>query len=360
MNSIRNITILLVSFVMIKCVDVPLKNEPTTESQGQYDSLQVEEKTPLELLDEAIIKNPESPNSYFKRAAYFHKIKEFDKAIDDINRALKLAPDNGAINYEKADILYDAAVYKGDVTYLDEAEIYLYHTLKIDSANTDAMLLLAEYNIAKDEMNKAMDLVNRALKISPTSSKPYFIKGLAYQKLGNLELAESSFQTAIEMNVNYYDAYVHLGLIYEEKDLKKADEYYTLALSINPEGMDALRNKGLLALYVENYDEAIANFRKMLAIDPSFSECYFNIGNTYVAMYDDNASKYTKDTIIERSIENFQKAVDLQPDYVPALYNLALGYKMKGDVETAKKLLKKVLEIENNYEPALNLINSLE
>lgn len=340
------------------CAEVPKKNEPTTESEGQFDSLYVVEKTPLELLDEEIIKNPESPNVYYKRAEYFHKKNEYTKAIDDINRALKLAPDNGALNYAKAEILYDAALYKSDVTYLDEAEIYLKHTLKIDSLNTDAMLLLAEYNLAKNETTIAMKLVNQALKITPTSARPYFEKGMIYQVMGNINLAESSFQTAIEMNASYYDAYVQLGLLNENLNLKKAEEYYTLALTINPEGMDALRNRGLLYLYTENFDKAIADFKTMLEIDSSFSECYFNIGNTYVAMYDDNAPQYTKDTIIDRSIEYFQKAVDLQSDYVPAMYNLALGYKMKGDKETAKKILKQLLSIEE-YEPALKLINSL-
>lgn len=340
------------------CAEVPKKNDPTTESEGQFDSLYVVEKTPLELLDDEIIKNPESPNVYYKRAEYYHKTNDYDKAIDDINRALKLTPDNGALNYAKAKILYDAALFKGDITYMDEAEIYLNHTLKVDSLNTDAMLLLAEYNLAKNESNIAMKLVNQALKISPTSAEPYFEKGMIYQVMGNPKLAESSFQTAIEMNANYYDAYVQLGMLNEEMDLKKAEEYYTLALTIHPEGLDALRNRGLLYLYKGEYTKAIEDFNTMLEIDSTFAECYFNIGNTYVAMYEDNAPQYTRDTIIDRSIEYFQKAVDIQPDYVPAMYNLALGYKMKGDKETAKALLKQVLSIEE-YEPALKLINSL-
>jgi len=352
--------VLIASQMIVSCAEVPSENEPTTESDGQFDSLMVEEKSKIELLNEAIIENPESPNSYYRRADYFHKNKEFNKAIDDINRAIKLAPDNGAMTYAKAEILYDAALYKGDITYLDDAEIYLKHTLEIDSVNTDAMLLLAEYSIAKKDMDKAMRLVNNALKISPTSARPYFVKGMAYQMMGKLDLAESSFQTAIEMNVKYYDAYVQLGMIYEEKDLKQADEYYSLALSINPDGLDALRNRGLLSIYTQNYDKAIADFQSMLTIDSSFAECYFNLGNTYVAMYDDNASQYTKDTTVQRSIEYFQKAVDMQPDYVPAMYNLALGYNMKGDNETAKTLLKQVLSLEPNYEPALNLINQID
>ena len=84
--------------------------------------------------------------------------------MDDINRALKLAPESAAMNYAKASIQYAAAMHKGDVSLLDQAEIYLNYALEYDPINSDALLLLAELKAAYGEPDKAMIYVNRVLK----------------------------------------------------------------------------------------------------------------------------------------------------------------------------------------------------
>ena len=79
----------------------------------------------------------------------------------------------------------------------------------------------------------------------------------------------------------------------------------------------------------------------MLEIDSTFEEAYFNIGNTYVGIYRDHMLQYTKDTIVEKALENFQKAVDINPRYVQAWYNLGLDMKSK----VINKLLERFIII---------------
>ena len=60
-----------------------------------------------------------------------------------------------------------------------------------------------------------------------------------------MKLAESSYQTAIEMDANYYAAMIQLGWIYAQQQNDLAITYYDAALEIYPESMEAIRNKGL-------------------------------------------------------------------------------------------------------------------
>ena len=53
---------------------------------------------PLTVIEEQILSNPESPNGYYKRALYYKNHYKFKNAVDDINRALKLAPESAAMN----------------------------------------------------------------------------------------------------------------------------------------------------------------------------------------------------------------------------------------------------------------------
>ncbi len=336
------------------------KEEPTTENETQI----VEEEVvidvdPLEEIEKDIISNPESPNGYYKRAIYYQDKYEFDKAIDDINRALKLAPETSSINYTKAEILYKAAMYKWDLYLLDETKVYCNYAIELDSSNFDAYLLLAEIQLADSSINDAMKNVNSVMKMNDQLARPYFVKGEIYEKVGNFKLAESSYQTAIEKDAGYYNAYVRLGTLYASKGDELALTYYNAALDLNSNSIEALRNKGLFYHFSGQFSDARKSFEKIVEIDPTFEEAYFNIGNTYIGQYDDAMEQMSKDTTLQGAIDNFNKAIELNPNYVQAIYNLGIQYQVKGDNEAAKAQYHRALEIEPGYMPALDALNSM-
>ena len=104
---------------------------------------------PLEAIEEEIIRNPNSTNVYLKRALYYKDKREFSKAIEDINRALSITPDVSILQYHKAAILYEFAVQKQDVTFLDEAKIYLNNCIAEDNMLIEARLLRAKFIFLK-------------------------------------------------------------------------------------------------------------------------------------------------------------------------------------------------------------------
>ena len=66
-----------------------------------------------------IVQNPES-QCIFERALYYQRERQFGRALEDINRALNLAPDVSILQYHKASILYEYAVYEQDISLLDD------------------------------------------------------------------------------------------------------------------------------------------------------------------------------------------------------------------------------------------------
>jgi tetratricopeptide (TPR) repeat protein len=70
----------------------------------------------------------------------------------------------------------------------------------------------------------------------------------------------------------------------------------------------------------EKFAEAIACFEKALQLDPDFAEAYYNLGNSL------------RD--LGRCIEaicNFKKAISLKPDYAQAHWNLSLAFLLNGN-----------------------------
>ena len=90
-------------------------------------------------------------------------------------------------------------------------------------------------------------------------------------------------------------------------------------------------------------------------IDSNFEETYFNIGNTYLGQYD----QLNNIDFLDSAFLYFKKATEINQFYVQALHNLGLCYEIKGDFSMAKSYYKKAIEIDNNYTPSLDALNSL-
>ena len=165
---------------------------------------------PLKAIESEIIENPNSTNVYLKRALYYKENREYEKAIEDINRALSLTPDVSILQYHKAAILYEYAVQKQDVTYLDESKIYLNNCISEDKVLIQTRLLRAKIHLFEEETDECMGMLSDVLRINEHVAEAYLV-GMAYEFLENA-LAASSYQTAIEVDLIIMK-YIHRGML---------------------------------------------------------------------------------------------------------------------------------------------------
>ena len=345
--------LLFISFFIIGCSSnnndkfIVFENKPLKVNSNQYDELHE--------IDKEIINNPKSPNVYLKRALYHQNKRNFSSALDDINRALSITPDLSFLKYHKASILYELAVFNQDISLIDESKIYLDNCIKEDPEIISARLLRAKIFLFEKKTEEAIKLANQVLKIDKRIAEAYFIKGMVYHFLGNSNLASSSYQTAIEVDPNYFDAYIHLGMLSESLENDIAIDYYNSAIEINSSSIEAHRNKALYYHFNENYPEARKAFKFIVQIDSNFEETYFNIGNTFLGEY--NISN--NNSILDSALIYYQKATHLNSFYVQAIHNIGICYEIKNDLVKAKSCYVKAIEIDNNYNPSLKALNSL-
>lgn len=308
-------------------------------------------------IDKEIIKNPTSPNVYLKRALYYQNKRDFSSALEDINRALSITPDVSFLKYHKAAILYELAVFKQDISLIDESKIYLDNCIKQDMEIIPPRLLRAKIFLFEKKTDDAMKLVNEVLKINQTVAEAYLIKGMIYHFLGNNKLASSSYQTAIEVDPNYYDAYIHMGMISENSNSYNSIDYYNSAIEIEPFNIEGHRNKGLYYHFKSNYVSARNSFKKIIKIDSNFEETYFNIGNTFLGQYEKEVSN---DDYLDSAFFYFNRALQINPYYVQSLHNLGMCYEIKGKIDLARKYYQQAIKIDNEFLPSLNALNLLD
>ena len=93
----------------------------------------------------------------------------------------------------------------------------------------------------------------------------------------------------------------------------------------------------------DRIDEAIAQYQKALEINPDYMEAHNNLGNAFARL-----------GRFEEAMAQYRKALEIKPDYVEAHYNLGVTFARLGRIDEAIAQYRKALEIKPDYADALN------
>jgi len=162
-------------------------------------------KDSMALWDNVIKKYPNIPKAYASRGEAYSEIGQYDQAILDYTKALKINP-----KYSEA--YYDRGNAYGKKEMLDQA--------------------ILDYT--------------KALEINPKYSEAYYNRGNAYGKKDQFDQAILDYTKALEINPNYVEAYTNRGSVYYVKrQYERAISDFSKALEINPGFSLAYFNKAL-------------------------------------------------------------------------------------------------------------------
>ncbi len=104
---------------------------------------------------------------------------------------------------------------------------------------------------------------------------------------------------------------------------------------------DKYLQEGFSDFQQQDYDGAIKNYEQAIALGVKSANAYNMLGMAYRFKF-----QQTHDPALQESeIISFQKAVELDPKYLPAVINLATTYYSRGDKAKAAVWVKKALEL---------------
>ncbi len=302
-----------------------------TEQAGDQDLPVMNKNISLVDIDALILNNPKNAELYYQRA----KLLLGENAINESSKNLDKCIALDSLNSNYHTLRGDVFLQMGNLAM---AKISYDRAIQIDPKDIESQIHFAEYYLGLSDYSNAIKHADIALRIDVANPKVYFMKGRVFLSAQDTSKAMSSFQTAIEMNPNYLEPYLMLGLISDLKNDSIALLYYRSALEIEPNNVNALYGKGSFEMKMNKKDEALFSFRKLTSINSSNPAPYFNIA--YIQMSNDN---------LDSAIVYYSLALKRNPRYYQALYNRGLCYEVNGDVLAAENDFQMVLSLKPDH-----------
>lgn len=296
----------------------------------------------MESLNRQLSEDTTNARLYEQRAVLHLARQNPNKAMRDILNAIQLEPENPDFRLTLSDIYMSMGLLENCEESLDKA-------LELDPDNTESMLKLAEINLILRNYKKAIENADRAIAVDKSDPLPHFMKGYTYAEAGDTVNAIKSYLEAVNIDQEYYDAYVQLGIIYSRAQNRLAVDYLNNALNIDPQSIEALYALGMFYQEAGDTANAIESYNKLLVVDPANVYGNYNLGYIHLVML----QQY------EKAIEYFDRALEGKPDYFEAIYNKGYCYELLGNYEKARELYNRTLEIEVNYEKAIAGLNRI-
>ncbi len=289
---------------------------------------------------------------------------------------------------------------------LAKAYEYCKKSLEYDVQNILADDILANLKPQLQEQRRVVDSLMTAARLN-IEKRWYISAANNYMKILHLDSdnikAQKALKTIAPFVNEHADKWFELGQqYYEQGHFEQAKEVIESILLVRPDNLDAvqfmkqingaLQKKaqdyfyaGLGFYQQKKYDQAEAQFTQALIIDPNFVEAsrYLNLINSERSRIEELVAKNlsegdrmlnTKDW--NRALEKYQEILKLIPDhpvaktrieelqrqrnaYLEQLSTRAEAARQRGDKNTAKKLLREILEIRSTYPGARRLLEQL-
>lgn len=241
--------------------------------------------------------------SFKKRAVIFMRKGEDQRALDDINGALLLKPDDpelyiligmiisgyeieettevrGADSADTIDEPDDSSADEDDneaesedssseerakADYLDDVdkgpEYYYSRAVRIDPEYVEAYVCRAKYRAEQGRLSDAMKDANKAIELDSGSESLYMLRGVISLLSGKYEDAEKDFRRSAEIDPENLSAYSYISKCdnalgkYEE-----ALEAAELGMKIDSDFVNLYVNRGVAYYNLSRYDDALEDF----------------------------------------------------------------------------------------------------
>jgi tetratricopeptide (TPR) repeat protein len=243
----------------------------------------------IEVYKKASLADYQNPAIHLGLASSYIKKNEPQKAIDELNLAIKFEPDSVEPHAVLA-LIYFSQDKIGEAG--GEYEKALANASRLDPGNTTIYQRLGLLYLQQKNLNAAEKTYRLLLNLSPLDVDAHFYLGNVLDELKKREDAIKELKTALQLKPDYHQALNYLGYLYveENRNLDEAEAMIKKALELEPENGAYIDSLGWLYFKRGKTKEAVRELEKAIALieDPVI---YDHLGDAYFKLKDFEKAK---------------------------------------------------------------------
>ena len=301
------------------------------------------EPTSIADLSKALLEQPNDTALLIERRNRFIESGELEKAIIDQQQLFAIDTSNLNYRYDLADLYFE--LYPSNPIYISKSLALISDNYTIFPP---MLLLRAKLYYVLQNYSQSLNDINTYLPTYPFDAEAYFFKGLNYKDMGDLEMAQSQFQTAVEQDPNYVESYEQLAFIYSFKGDSLAKYYFKNALIADSSLLSSWYNLGMYCQNQGDFYNAKQSYYGMLRRDSLNKDANYNLG--YISLVEGN---------YESAIQFFSFVISQNRAYASAFFSRGLAYKFAGKNDFARKDFEMALELSPEFKEAKDELQSL-
>ncbi|MES2201445.1 MAG: tetratricopeptide repeat protein [candidate division FCPU426 bacterium] len=192
----------------------------------------------------------------------------------------------------------------------------------------------------------------RDLELKKTEGKP------------NLKAAMLHLEATLTMVPDYAEARNELGRLYDIIGrYPEAIDQYTKAIAENKYYAQAYSNRGVASWHDGNWDNALADCRQAVEIDPKFAGGHYNLAEVVFARVQEIRAQKDKALThveVQKAIDEYKIAVELDPKFMDAWKGLAKSYRAYHDLDLAKETYEHILVLDKRDKEAKQALKEMK
>ena len=205
--------------------------------------------------------------------------------------------------------------------------------IKLDPKSVDDHIMLGRLYHADNQMKKAQDEEQTAIKLSPDSEEAVATLAMFYSEQGDAAKAADTLSTIPEANRSA-KLYLMLGGTYDQqKDYKKSIDAYQHAIALDRDNLDAIRGLAEALMNDGQTAKALQQFQVIADANPEDARTYVRI-----------AEIYRRQGKLDQALQSLKKAQSMVKDSDQISYGIAEIYQAQGRYDDAIQQLQALLK----------------
>jgi Tfp pilus assembly protein PilF len=280
---------------------------------------------------------PDSPVIHFGLGRALKAAGKPRGAIEQFEKAVAAADNYGTAHYQLALLYRDRGEQNKADYHLDRYRRFkgqqpshgdpLLHQVQSLNRGSRNLATRAKLALKGGKLDLASQLFEAALTQDPAFAAAHAALVFVYWQLGDAKKAEKHYLEAIRLEPQGVEAYLNYGMLVGSQDrLDEAAEVFTSALAADPASATAHTFLGYIRDRQGRRDDAIAGYRAALALEPNQPRANYLLGELLLADGDET-----------KAAEHFELSVTGGgPGSLWFLEKIADAYREAGRPEAAK------------------------